>query len=688
MTLGVSIGPSSVTWAQGEAFTRIAGADRMTTAIAVADALYPDGPPTKTVVIASGEAANWVDSVTVAPLASALKAPILLSASPTSLGDAVAAYLTGEGIQRVYLVGADANPTLARSLPPGIAVTPLSGSDRYATAAEIAQTLQQVTGTSGFGSLFIVDGGDRGLAQALAVDPYAASHGSPVLLAIPGQSTLPASEQAWVTRSTSQTLYLVGTAQGQGLATTYGSDQVVRIGTATATPDAVASAAAQLFAPSGGYTQVAIANADTTNGVALPDGNVVSAHLVDAIPGGPWAAATGAPILYVDGSQIPATTSTVINSALVSPTAKLWVFGGPNSIPDATANALAAMIANRTNAQQGPTSPPSLAISGQSFGSGSPTDPAVVSGNNPVTLTISNLPSPSTGTSTALWVAVNGQPAPTFSVGGQPLPTVSGPVNGGQNGLTAPLPPSSTGSLTVQMVPPPGSTAVYWLGLTSNGAPQASPLVLTFISNNTLAVVPGGTASSPYVAPVSSAANQTAGLVPLTVVVPPQGGSPAAGIPVTVTLLIPTAQSRPSSGPYLSDTQGGAVTTPTALAYTVSATTNGQGEATTYVNSTDVTTSPVEILATASDGTGTLSGSAYVTWQVPQATPPSSTGSSSGTPLTVTVTAAPGLSPQSLTATFATNGTVVATQALPLTAYNPASGAITVTVPATLPAGT
>ncbi|MCL6563077.1 MAG: cell wall-binding repeat-containing protein [Firmicutes bacterium] len=319
------IGPGYPVAAQSTPMVhRLAGADRLATAIAIADAEYPNGPPTATVVLASSADANLIDSVTAAPLAYALKAPILLTQNSTTLGAETLQYLNSHGIETAYLIGADANPTLAAGLPVPNLVK-VSGADRFATAAAIANALQGLEGGGDFSALYVASAQVNDLSDALAIAPWAARAGAPVLLAAPGQQQLPASEAVFVTNAASQTITVVGAAADYGLS--FGGHTPTAIGSASLSPYANAVAIAQAVAPPAGYAQLALANAG--------EGGT---HLVDAVAAGPWAAQQVAPILFTNGATVPASLSQALGK--VGIVHELTVFGGPASIPDATVAAV------------------------------------------------------------------------------------------------------------------------------------------------------------------------------------------------------------------------------------------------------------------------------------------------------------------------------------------------------------
>lgn len=139
---------------------RLAGADRYSTAVAVADAL---GDPS-TVFEASGLA--FPDALSATPAASREHGVVLLTAGSTQAG-ATATYLAAHPGTR-YAVGGDA----AKADPGAVA---LVGADRYATNAALARAF--FPGTSSFS---VATG--QAFPDALAGGAYSAAHAQPLLL--------------------------------------------------------------------------------------------------------------------------------------------------------------------------------------------------------------------------------------------------------------------------------------------------------------------------------------------------------------------------------------------------------------------------------------------------------------------------------------------------------------------------
>lgn len=168
-TSAVSAAVESTITGLGFVVKRLAGADRFATAVAVADAL---GDPT-TVFEATG--LNFPDALAGGPAAIKTGGAILLTNGSTQ-SPATAAYLTAHPGGTHYALGgpaAAADPT----------ATPLSGNDRYWTAAAVAFRFFPDATTVG-----VATGGN--FPDALAAGPDLAAKGAPLLL-VPTAGALP-----------------------------------------------------------------------------------------------------------------------------------------------------------------------------------------------------------------------------------------------------------------------------------------------------------------------------------------------------------------------------------------------------------------------------------------------------------------------------------------------------------------
>ncbi|MHB1653238.1 MAG: beta strand repeat-containing protein [Desulfitobacteriaceae bacterium] len=269
---------------------RLSGADRVGTAIAIANNGWATGA--STVIVAPADDANLVDALAVAPLAGQLGAPILLTGKD-GLDPQVQAELATLKATTVYAVGA-LSPAVIASLKAaaGVTVNQIQGADRFATAAQVAAKLTAPAGT------FVV--AYNGLADAMSAASYAAANNYAILIA-DTNGMLPASETVVGTKT-----YTVG-----------GQVTAIAGATSLAGADRYATNDAVLSALTYKYDKVFVANGET---------------LVDALAGAALAAKTGSPIVLANATG--ATAAAKVNANLTA-SSQVIAFGGTGVVSDA-----------------------------------------------------------------------------------------------------------------------------------------------------------------------------------------------------------------------------------------------------------------------------------------------------------------------------------------------------------------
>jgi len=241
---------------------RLQGADRYATAIAVADAVFPSGAASA--VLATGE--SFPDALSASALAGAVDGPLLLTPSGT-LESRLLSTLSGLGVTDVYVVGGTSavSAGVATGLAnAGYSVTRISGSDRYATSAEVARRVRVIEGAAFEGNVFIARGDQ--FPDALAAAPLAYAGHGPVLLTRP--TALPASTSSAIADTGATGAVVLGStaAVSSGVAGSLGVPFVRWEGSDRyATAQAVAAGALGLGWTD--YSHVGIAT-----GLAYPDG--------------------------------------------------------------------------------------------------------------------------------------------------------------------------------------------------------------------------------------------------------------------------------------------------------------------------------------------------------------------------------------------------------------------------------
>ncbi len=191
----------------GKTATRISGADRIATAIAVADVVAPASP--YSIFIANG--IDFPDGLSASAPSAKNIAPILLN-GPDALDTDVSTYLTAHcaDLSAIYIVGGTTAMgsdvgTAIDAVCPGISQR-LSGTDRYGTSAAIAA--QFYGGGSAPTDLTFATG--QSFPDALVAGPLAAKNNAPLLLV--KQSTVPSEITTYMSgvAATSNEGYILG----------------------------------------------------------------------------------------------------------------------------------------------------------------------------------------------------------------------------------------------------------------------------------------------------------------------------------------------------------------------------------------------------------------------------------------------------------------------------------------------
>ncbi len=275
---------------------RVAGTDRIGTAVAVSQLNFPSGGAGAVVLARSDD---FPDALVAAPLAAATRAPLLFvqgGSLPTVTRNEISRVLGAHG--SVYLIGStSAIPTSVETTLQslGYTTTRIGGADRYATAVAVANVL------GGRSTVFLATG--INFPDALAAGPAAAHVGGVVLLT--DGSSVPAVTRAYLNAHVG-TVYAVGgpAARADGAAIQIvGTD---RFSTAT-------TLASTFFS--------------TPSSVGVASG----ATFADAMSGGAYLARVGGPIVLTYPTAMPGSTSNYLN-VVRSSVATSSIFGGTAAI--------------------------------------------------------------------------------------------------------------------------------------------------------------------------------------------------------------------------------------------------------------------------------------------------------------------------------------------------------------------
>ena len=190
---------------------RIYGKDRVETAIKVGEDYFNNLKEKSDVaILAPASNENLVDSLTVAPLAYKLRAPILLNDSKDKLNDKTLESLKRNNIKEVYIStgkGVISDKVEEKLRASNIKVNRLGGNNRYETARNILDTFEKFGGE--VNEAFVVSG--SGIADALSISSYSARYGMPIILT---ESKDEISKELVDASSKAKSIYVIG---GEGI---------------------------------------------------------------------------------------------------------------------------------------------------------------------------------------------------------------------------------------------------------------------------------------------------------------------------------------------------------------------------------------------------------------------------------------------------------------------------------------
>jgi PKD repeat protein len=285
--------------------SRLSGADRFGTAVAISQASFPNGGA-GAVVLARGD--DYPDALVGASLAAAKNAPVLLT-----VGDALSSDTATE-LQRVlapggtvYILGGldsvpDSVATQVTAL--GYTVVRYAGANRFATAVQVADALNDPS------TVLLASG--TNFPDALSAGAAAAKVGGVVLLT--DGTTLPAETSAYLAAHATK-VYAIG---GPAAAADSAATPLVGTNRYETSLDV-----AQLFFSMPGVLGFA-------SGEAFPD----------ALAGAALLAHEGAPLILTAPTALPAVVDTYLVS-LTGTSTTTYIFGGDNAVSTAVQAAIA-----------------------------------------------------------------------------------------------------------------------------------------------------------------------------------------------------------------------------------------------------------------------------------------------------------------------------------------------------------
>ena len=282
-----------------KATTRVAGADRINTAVEVSKKYYKSA---ETVIIANSE--KFADSLSASALSKALKAPILL-VQKDQLDSVVAQEIKRLGAKNVVVIGGEQSVDKAKNSLSKYNLQTIAGSDRYETSAKIAQEIIKRTGTT----QAVIASGET-FADALTVAPLANKNNMPILLVQPNN----------IPKATQEVLKQINKA------IIVGGEKTISNQVANKLPNPTRIAGANRYETAKKIYEYGFKDrteVNIANGTNFADSLVIGS--IDC------------PILLAESNEIPEATKQAIKDSKFE---KVNVFGGENSIGESVVKEL------------------------------------------------------------------------------------------------------------------------------------------------------------------------------------------------------------------------------------------------------------------------------------------------------------------------------------------------------------
>ena len=282
-----------------KATTRVAGADRINTAVEVSKKYYKSA---ETVIIANSE--KFADSLSASALSKALKAPILL-VKKDQLDSVVAQEIKRLGAKNVVVIGGEQSVDEAKNSLSKYNVQTIAGSDRYETSAKIAQEIIKRTGTT----QAVIASGET-FADALTVAPLANKNNMPILLVQPNN----------IPKATQEVLKQIKNA------IIVGGEKTISKEVANKLPNPTRIAGANRYETAKKIYEYGFKDrkeVNIANGTNFADSLVIGS--IDC------------PILLAESNEVPESTKEAIKDSKFE---KVNVFGGENSIDESVVKEL------------------------------------------------------------------------------------------------------------------------------------------------------------------------------------------------------------------------------------------------------------------------------------------------------------------------------------------------------------
>lgn len=308
----LAVAPLTASAATPPTVTRVGGADRYEASANISKSAYPSGA--SKVYIATG--ANFPDALSIAPVASKNKAPLLLTGAeviPDSVWNEVLRLKPSE----IYVVGGTntISDNVVNKLNNVAPTTRIAGTDRYEASAQVMINNYPPNSTS---TLYVATG--RNFPDALSAAAAAGKRGAPVLLVSGDDAGGIDDVVAQMIKYVHPSRIIiaggensVNTAAENELRSIQGVTSVIRLG-GESRFDSSYNIGQEAFPGT-------VAQAYVATGYNFPD----------ALAGAAVAGAKGAPLYLSTTDCIPANIANVLKTKVSQ---QVILLGGPNSLTD------------------------------------------------------------------------------------------------------------------------------------------------------------------------------------------------------------------------------------------------------------------------------------------------------------------------------------------------------------------
>lgn len=312
MTVGVlvaGLGAASVLPAEAASSKRIAGSDRVATSLAVYEQ-NRDVFTSDTVVLTRGD--QFADALAAAPLAAALKAPVILT-MPRRIDEQTIDALKRQHVEKVVVVGgttAVSDAAVGQLGKERMQVERIAGADRFSTAvAAASRTISALPTRSA--DVYVADGLTPN--DALVAGAIAGRDGGVVVLSAGPRLTGPT--RAFLQSQSAASRVGIGDA-GSRAANTLGLAQSAVGSNGSATSAEVAS---RWYKPA---TSAIVSSTNTWP---------------DSLSGAPLAALRRIPLLLVDGRSVSAPMQRYLKASSIN---QLTILGGTRGVSESMEKSL------------------------------------------------------------------------------------------------------------------------------------------------------------------------------------------------------------------------------------------------------------------------------------------------------------------------------------------------------------